>query len=91
MSRRTCGRLGDRRRGLPGRTLRAVLRRDDAAVELTLRSSRLRSLPLALLDPLLRAACTVAARAASVVGKVIHESPEIAGIPGQTRPACVRK
>lgn len=47
--------LEDRRRGLPGRSFCAVLEREGSQVELTIRSSRLRSLPLGLLDPLLRA------------------------------------
>ena len=52
--------LEDRRRGLPGYTFRAFFERVGADVEITVRVSRLRAVPLELLDPLLVAAKAVA-------------------------------
>ena len=51
--------LEDRRRGLPGYTFRAIFERVGPDVEITVRVSRMRSLPLELLDPLLAAAKAV--------------------------------
>jgi hypothetical protein len=53
--------LEDRRKGMPGRVFRAVLARDGAQVELAVRTSRLRPLPLDLLAPVLAAVQAVAA------------------------------
>jgi hypothetical protein len=53
--------LEDRRSGLPGRAFYAVLGRDGSQIDLTIRSSRLRSLPLGLLDPLLGAVAAMTA------------------------------
>lgn len=53
--------LEDRRRGLPGRRFTAVLARDGSQIALTIRSSRLRSLPLQLVAPLLEAVEAIAA------------------------------
>ena len=52
--------LEDRRRGLPGYTFRAFFERVGSDVEITVRVSRTRSVPLELLDPLLAAAKAVA-------------------------------
>jgi hypothetical protein len=59
----------DRRRGLPGYTFRAFFEGVGSDVEITVRVSRTRSVPLALLDPLLVAAKAVA-KAAKAVAKV---------------------
>jgi hypothetical protein len=45
--------LEDRRRGLPGRRFSATLRRNSADLELSIETSRLRPVPLDLLEPLL--------------------------------------
>jgi hypothetical protein len=52
--------LEDRRRRVPGYTFRAVLERVGPDVEIRVRVSRMRSVPLELLDPLLVAAKAVA-------------------------------
>ena len=45
--------LEDRRRGLPGYTFRAIFERVGPELVITVRVSRIRSVPLGLLDPLL--------------------------------------
>lgn len=52
--------LEDRRRGLPGRRFRAILARSATRFELTIRCSRLRPLPLDLLEPVRSAVAQVA-------------------------------
>jgi hypothetical protein len=52
--------LEDRRRRVPGYAFRAFLERVGSDVEITVRVSRMRSVPLELLDPLLVAAKAVA-------------------------------
>jgi hypothetical protein len=52
--------LEDRRRGAPGYAFRAFFERVGPDLEITVRVSRMRSVPLELLDPLLVAAKAVA-------------------------------